>query len=172
MKKLLIVVDYQNDFVNGSLGFEGADKIEDYIVNKIQEFENNNDDVIFTLDTHNSSYFSLIEGKKLPIEHCIKGTKGHDVYGKVYEYSKNHLNIEKNAFGSTKLVEYLSNNKYSEIYLVGLVSSICVFSNAVIARSSSPSSKVIVLRKGTSSYDLEMQEKSFAVLNNLHIDVE
>ena len=71
--KLLIVVDYQNDFVNGSLGFKKAEELEQRIVQKIKEYDN----VIFTLDTHYDNYFDTLEGKKLPVKHCIKDNDGH-----------------------------------------------------------------------------------------------
>ena len=83
MKKLLIVVDFQKDFVDGSLGFEKAVVLDDLIYNKILEFKNNNDDIIYTFDTHDDDYFETMEGKKLPILHCVKGDLGHDLYGKV-----------------------------------------------------------------------------------------
>ena len=73
MKKLLVVVDYQVDFVNGSLGFPKALTLEDGIVDKIIEFENNNDEVIFTLDTHYDDYMETVEGTNLPIKHCKAG---------------------------------------------------------------------------------------------------
>ncbi|MGM9857980.1 MAG: cysteine hydrolase family protein [Bacilli bacterium] len=171
MKKLLIVVDYQNDFVDGSLGFESASSIETNIINRIKEFEEEKNDIIFTLDTHEENYLDTIEGKKLPIVHCIKGTKGHEIYGLVNEFSKDHLVIEKETFGSSKLVDYLRKNSYDQIELVGLVSNICVFSNAVICKTIQPNSKIIVWRDSTSSNDLSLQEKSFDVLKNLHIDV-
>ena len=156
MKKLLIVVDFQNDFVNGSLGFDGAKNIEENIVARIKEFEKDNNDIIFTLDTHDENYFN---------------TKGHEIFGLVNSLSKNHLLIEKDTFGSSKLIDYLRTHHYEQIELVGLVSNICVFSNAVICKTIQPNSKIIVWRDSTSSNDLVIQEKSFDILRNLHIDV-
>ena len=83
MKKLLIVVDYQNDFVDGTLGFKGALDIENNIINKIKEFKELNDQIIYTLDTHTPDYMHTMEGKNLPIPHCIKGSEGHKLFGKV-----------------------------------------------------------------------------------------
>ena len=71
MKKLLVVVDYQNDFVDGALGFPKAKLIEEGICDRIIEYENNGDDVIFTLDTHYEDYMETEEGKNLPVKHCI-----------------------------------------------------------------------------------------------------
>ena len=171
MKKLLIVVDFQNDFVNGSLGFDGAKNIEENIVARIKKFEEDNDDIIFTLDTHDENYFNTTEGKKLPVMHCIKNTKGHEIFGLVNSLSKNHLLIEKDTFGSSKLIDYLRTHHYEQIELVGLVSNICVFTNAVICKTIQPNSKIIVWRDSTSSNDLDVQEKSFDILRNSAISL-
>lgn len=83
MKKCLIVVDYQNDFVSGSLGFEKAKTLELGIANKINSYHVNGDDVIFTLDTHYDDYMDSYEGKHLPVPHCIENTDGYKLYGSV-----------------------------------------------------------------------------------------
>ena len=120
MKKLLIVVDYQNDFVDGALGFPKAKEIENNIVNKINEYKNNNDEVIYTLDTHYENYMTTKEGENLPIPHCIKGTFGHEIHGKVKELSNGHLLIEKETFGSRDLMKYLEKTGERIVYSKGL----------------------------------------------------
>ena len=108
MKKLLLVIDYQNDFVSGSLGFEQAVSLEDPICRKIESYLKNGDDIIFTLDTHGQDYSSTQEGKKLPVPHCLKGSDGWKVYGKAASYlSKAAAVFEKPTFGSLELGEYL-----------------------------------------------------------------
>ncbi|NLY04114.1 MAG: cysteine hydrolase family protein, partial [Campylobacter sp.] len=146
MKKLLVVVDYQNDFVNGALGFFGAKKLEDIIEAKILEFKNRGDDIVFTLDTHDKDYMQSEEGRWLPTPHVIKGTKGHEIYGRINALSKNYTCLEKATFASSKLLKFIENKpyKYGEIELCGLVSSICVTSNAIIAKAASPNSKVVI----------------------------
>lgn len=82
MKRVLVVVDYQNDFVNGALGFEGADKIDSGIAKLFKEYATAEDGVVFcTFDTHDKNYLNTQEGKKLPVEHCIKGTEGWELFG-------------------------------------------------------------------------------------------
>jgi nicotinamidase-related amidase len=76
MKKLLIVVDYQNDFVTGSLGFPEAKKIEPLLVNKIQTYIKEKQDIVFTMDTHQADYLETLEGKRLPVEHTMVNTEG------------------------------------------------------------------------------------------------
>ena len=111
--KLLVVVDYQNDYVNGSLGFAGAEKLEAPILEKIQSYIIDGDEVVFTLDTHASNYLDTEEGKNLPTPHCIKGTEGHKLYGNVSRVSKFASAIfEKGTFGCEALFEYILDGKY------------------------------------------------------------
>lgn len=172
MEKCLIVVDFQNDFVDGSLGFENANDIENHICNLIEEYKSNGNDVIFTKDTHPENYMDLQEGKNLPIPHCIKGTPGHELYGRVKELSEGCEIFEKPTFPSLELGNYLATKNYDEVTLVGLVSNICVISNAIIAKAALPEAKIIVDKKGTDSFDKETQEKSFQVMaKGLQIEV-
>ena len=83
MKKLLIVVDYQIDFVNGSLGFKEAEDLDEYLASLIDQYHQNKDDVIFTFDTHHIYYFETHEGKNFTIEHWIRNSDGWNLYGKV-----------------------------------------------------------------------------------------
>lgn len=171
MKKLLVVVDYQNDFVNGSLGFERAKEIENNIVNKTLKYKYENQDIVFSLDTHYENYKSTKEGKNLPVPHCLKGQKGHELFGKVKDLSKGHLLIEKETFGSKDLMKYLENNKYDQVELIGVVTNISVISNAVIVKAILPNSEIIVDAACPASNDLEMESKALDILRNLHIKV-
>ena len=138
MKKVLIVVDMQKDFVDGALGSKEAVAIVDNVVNKINNFEG---DIIVTYDTHFENYMETQEGKKLPVPHCIKGTKGWELDTKVQSAisCKKHKIIEKPTFGSAELVEYIK-AKYNpddiEIELIGLCTDICVVSNALLLKAS------------------------------------
>ena len=172
MRRLLVVVDYQNDFVDGALGFKGADKIAPAIIDLINEFRQNSDEVVFTYDTHDADYLKTVEGANLPVPHCLKGTDGWKLYPSVNELLGDALIFEKPGFGSKELGHYIEKEQFDEIYLCGLVSDICVFSNAIIAKaSSSPYTKIKVVRNATSSFDLDMQEKAFDVLKHLHIEI-
>ena len=171
MKKLLVVVDYQVDFVNGSLGFPKALSLENGIVDKVLEFENNGDEVIFTLDTHYDDYMQTVEGVNLPVKHCIKGTEGHEIFGEVRDLALIHTVIEKETFGSSKLFEYLSKNAFDEIYFCGVVTNICVISNAVVAKSALPNSKIFIYKDLVASNDPLMEEKSFEIMKNLHMQI-
>ena len=137
MKKILIVVDMQKDFVDGALGTKEAIAIVDNVVNKIESFEG---DIIVTYDTHSENYMETQEGKKLPVPHCIKGTDGWKLDKKVQAAvdKKGFYAIEKPTFGSTELVEYIKNNydiNDVEIELIGLCTDICVVSNALLLKA-------------------------------------
>lgn len=172
MKKCLVVVDYQNDFVSGSLGFEKAKELDSKIANLIEKYHNNSDDVVFTLDTHYDDYMNTIEGKSLPVPHCIKGTIGHNLYGKVsHSVKESDLLFEKNTFGSDKLFEYLKNNRYSSIELVGVVTNICVISNAVIAKTAQPETEIIVNKNLVASNDNKLNDEALSVMSSFQIKI-
>lgn len=170
MKKLLIVVDYQNDFVNGALGFIEAAALEEGICAKIDEYAN--DEIVYTLDTHTDNYMSTQEGRNLPVPHCIKGTKGHELYGRVSEKLSGKKFFEKNTFPSLELGKFLEGKAYDTIELCGLVSSICVISNAVIAKAACPEAEIVVNGALTSGADTELHEKALDVMRGLQITVK
>ncbi len=171
MKRLLIVVDYQNDFVNGSLGFEDAPKLENTIVKYIQDYQNNGDDIIYTMDTHQENYMETYEGQKLPVAHCIKNTEGWQLYGQTKKLLKDCLCFEKPTFPSLDLANYLKDKEYKDVTLVGLVSHICVISNAIMVKAALPETPIYVDMKATSSVDQSTHQKSIDVMKSLHIDI-
>ena len=172
MKKLVIVVDFQVDFVNGTLGFKKAEELDEIIYNKIKQYKDNNDHVIFTFDTHDENYLNTYEGKNLPVKHCIKGSVGHSLYGKVASlYDNNDVIFEKPTFPSLQLANYLKDKEYEEIEVCGLVSNICVISNVVMVKAALPNAKIFIDALATDSFDKVLQEKCFDVLEGLHIEV-
>ena len=135
--KILIVVDMQNDFIDGALGTKEAEKIVANVKEKIDTYRSNNDEVIFTRDTHFDDYLETQEGKNLPVKHCIKDTFGWQISGNLDVADS--VVIDKPTFGSTKLMEYLlSKQNISEIQLVGLCTDICVISNAFLLKAALP----------------------------------
>lgn len=170
--KALVVVDYQKDFVDGALGFPGAEKLEPLILSKIDECRSNGGQVVFTLDTHTEDYLATAEGRKLPVVHCVKDTPGHGLYGRIAEaVQPEDIVIEKPAFGSLRLADYLRRLSPDEVELCGLVTDICVLSNAVIAKAALPESRVIVDSAACSCADREAHERALAVMRGVQIDV-
>ena len=171
MAKLLIVVDYQNDFVDGALGFPKALAIAPYIVTQIEAYEQAGDEVVFTQDIHSQNYLETIEGKRLPVPHCLEHTHGADFHPSILAYKKKHRVFQKNTFGSSTLFNYLLDHRFDEIRLLGVVSNICVISNAVLAKSAQPDTPIVVDSKGSASFDETLEQKGYDILRNLHIDI-
>ena len=144
MKKALIVVDYQNDFVNGALGFEGAEKLDDIICEKIQQYRKEGGHIIFTFDTHEANYLNTMEGKNLPVEHCIKGTAGWEIIPQLIEYAAKCPVLEKPTFGSMELADIIAKGGYEAIEFVGLCTDICVISNVMLAKAADVNAVVTV----------------------------
>lgn len=138
MKKTLIVVDMQNDFIDGSLGTKEAQQIVENVKKKIASYKKEGAEIIFTRDTHQKNYLDSNEGKHLPVEHCMEGTDGWkiadglEVPGAIY--------IDKPNFGYLNWKEYA----LEEVELVGLCTDICVVSNALIIKATYPEIKVSV----------------------------
>lgn len=150
MKDLLVVVDYQNDFVCGSLGFDEARGIYEGIRNRIENTLSDGGYLLFTKDTHTDDYLTTREGKFLPITHCISGTNGHELYGDLSEYLKRPgtVAIEKSGFGSDDIATHITalcNGKPQIIRLCGLVTNICVISNAILLHTAFQDADVKVL---------------------------
>ena len=172
MKKLLIVVDYQVDFVSGSLGFPGAEKFEAPIAEKINAYRKAGDEIAFTLDTHETNYAQTQEGRNLPVPHCIRGTPGRKLYGKIADLVRPEDKIfEKPTFPSAELLMYLKDREYESVELCGLVSSICVLSNAVIVKAALPEVPIFVDAACTGAADAKINEESFDILENLQVKV-
>jgi nicotinamidase/pyrazinamidase len=177
MKKLLIVIDFQKDFVDGSLGFSKAEVLDERIYQKIKKYQDEKQDIIFTFDTHQPDYLNTQEGRYLPIEHCLKGSQGWELYGKVGAFYKENNNkenikaIEKITFASLDLGVYLKDKDYQEVELVGLVSNICVLSNAVIVKAALPETKVIVDASCTASASEDLHNKCLDVMAGIQVEV-
>ena len=174
MSRYLFVIDYQNDFVDGALGFPGAEKLDAGIAAKIRAYGPGQ--VLFTRDTHFENYLQTREGRKLPVIHCIKGTPGWEVYGETARALEEvgAKAIDKLVFGmdvtdpatAAQLPE-----SADEIELVGLVSNICVVSNAVVLQSRYPEATVTVDAACTASFDESLHEKVLDVLEGFQVTV-
>ena len=144
MKKLLIVVDMQTDFVTGALGTKEAQAIVPMVAEKIKKAKEDGTDVIFTLDTHEENYLDTQEGKQLPVPHCIKNTEGWMLVPQLRPLAGGCMSVEKPTFGSTRLAHIVGRAGYDEIELIGLCTDICVISNAMILKASVPETPISV----------------------------
>lgn len=173
MKKILLVVDYQVDFVSGALGFAGAELLDRPIAEKIKEYGKGN--VFYTLDTHFDNYLDTKEGKNLPVPHCIKGTAGWEVYGETKQalFDADAVCIEKRSFGIDLTDETLSKlpRAVDSVEIIGLVSNICVISNAVILNTLYSDAEITVDAALTASFDDMLNKEALDVMSGLQINV-
>lgn len=173
MKRFLIVVDMQNDFVDGALGSEQAAAIVPAAVKKISSFDG---DIFVTLDTHFEDYLQTAEGKKLPVAHCIKGTNGwrlnKDIKAVLDE--KDFTEVEKNTFGSVNLLGLIKKAAGEEdfsIELIGLCTDICVVSNALLLKASFPEAPISVDSACCAGVTNEKHEAALETMRSCQIDV-
>lgn len=167
---VLVVVDLQNDFIDGVLGTKEALAIVDYVKAKIKDFDGQ---IIFTRDTHSLNYLSTEEGKNLPIPHCIKGTKGWEIReGLVKE---NSIIIDKETFGSValgkKLEEMDKKERIENVTLLGLCTDICVISNALLCKAFLPNAHIIVDSKGSSGVTSQSHETALSSMKACQIEI-
>ncbi|WP_097005320.1 cysteine hydrolase family protein [Lacrimispora amygdalina] len=192
MRKVLIVVDMQNDFIDGSLGTKEAQAIVPKVVKKIEEYKNDDNAVIFaTYDTHDKNYLATWEGINLPIEHCIKGKHGwllneqiEEALLEVKNNMEKFMSIEKPTFGRGDFRDVLLDftrtfwafdaddlGNELEIELVGLCTSICVVSNAIILKSTFPDAKIKVDSSCCACVTPETHKAALKTMQMCQIDV-
>lgn len=144
MKKILIVIDMQVDFISGSLGSNDAISILPNVIEKIKNF---NGEIIFTRDTHFEDYLQTQEGKKLPVEHCIKDTDGWQIHPALLEFTNEHI-YDKITFGAKDLPNIIDSinteNDELSFTLIGLCTDICVINNAMVLKAFYPESVISV----------------------------
>ena len=177
-KKVLVVVDMQNDFITGSLGSAEAQATVEPVVKRILDFEGL---ILYTLDTHTENYLQTKEGQKLPVEHCIAGTEGWAPNAAVWMalMTKNvadeqHM-IAKDTFGGVSLPmrihEMLGSEEPEEITLVGLCTDICVISNALLVKAFYPEATIIVDAAACAGATVEGHKTALTAMKACHIDI-
>lgn len=145
MRKILVVIDMQNDFVDGALGTAEARNIVGNVVKKIGQYRTEN--IYATRDTHQEDYLETAEGRHLPVKHCIEGTQGWELQPEVARVLEGAVIINKPAFGSIVLADLLqeeNDREPLEIELVGLCTDICVVSNALLLKAAMPEAAISV----------------------------
>ena len=170
MKKYLVVVDMQNDFIDGALGTSEAQGIVGAVRDVINGFDGN---IIFTRDTHTSDYMSTREGRHLPVPHCIKDTHGWQITDELS--TDGALIIDKPTFGSVELAEYLTNenevDSISSVTLVGLCTDICVISNAMLIKAALPETDVCVVEKACAGVTPNSHENAISAMKMCQITI-
>ncbi|MEG1932641.1 MAG: isochorismatase family cysteine hydrolase [Pygmaiobacter sp.] len=177
MKKILVVIDYQNDFVGGALGFPAAQQLEDGITALVEAALAEGTPVLFTRDTHASNYLDTREGKFLPVPHCIKNTEGWHLYGKLRAY-EDHIStslLDKPGFGSAGLPyaiqQLFGGDEPDEVTICGVVTNICVLCNAVILQTAFRNAN-IVIKKDLCAAVEDAHEQALAVMAGLGMSLD
>ena len=167
------MVDYQKDFVDGALGFAGAERLDGPIANKIAAYRSAGDDVAFTLDTHQENYLDTQEGRKLPVPHCLMNSEGWQLYGQTGQAldKSRDMVVCKPAFPSLWLGNWLKGQRYDRIEIVGLVSYLCVLSNAIMAKAALPEAELVVDAACTAGPDPALHNKALDLMEALQITV-
>lgn len=165
MNKLLVVVDMQKDFIDGSLGTKEAEAIVSNVKNKIEEYRKNGDEIIFTRDTHKENYMDTNEGKHLPVVHCIEGTDGWQISSELEVGDAKIVN--KPSFGYMNWKDY----NLEEVELIGLCTDICVVSNALIIKATYPEINVTVDASCCAGVSPETHNAALATMKCCQVNV-
>lgn len=179
-KKILVVVDMQNDFVKGVLSNEATKAVLPKVVNKLKEHHNEYDAIYMTRDIHFDNYMNTLEGKKLPIPHCIKDTDGKDIVKEIWDVVKELRKnkkfirvVDKHTFASKELIDYISAtcSTNDEIEFCGVCTDICVVSNAITLRAEMPNTIIKVDADCCAGTTPEAHNAALTVMNSCQIDV-
>lgn len=165
MKKTLIVVDMQNDFIDMALGTKEAVSIVENVKSKIDEYVKNGYEIIYTRDTHEENYLETPEGKKLPVPHCIKGTKGWEIAEGIYKDGCKIIN--KPNFGWP----HWNNEQLEDVLIIGLCTDICVVSNALIIKAAFPDAVVKVDKNCCAGVTPESHSAALLTMQMCQIDI-
>lgn len=175
MEKILVIVDMQNDFVDGALGTKEAVEIVERVVSKIEDFDGR---IFATLDTHEQNYLETAEGRKLPVLHCIRGTEGWNINGKVLAalQDRGYTAVEKRTFGSVELADIIGGivgegNHEVTVELAGLCTDICVVSNALLLKAYFPELPIAVDGKCCAGVTPKTHEAALETMRMCQIDV-
>lgn len=173
MRRILIVVDMQKDFIDGSLGTREAEAIVKGVTDKIKEYKK--EDVFATMDTHKDSYLESQEGKNLPVVHCIENTKGWELHPDIAKLIKVENIFKKPSFGSLDLANKMleiSKKGDIEIELVGLCTDICVVSNALLIKAFLPEVKICVDPNCCAGVTVEKHNAAIETLRSCQVEIK
>ncbi len=172
MRKILLVIDMQNDFINGALGTPEAEAIVGRVAEEIRKYPTEN--VIATRDTHTEDYLNTQEGRKLPVVHCVRGTPGWELHPEIAAALKGAAVIDKPTFGSKELAEklsLLSEQNDLEVTLAGLCTDICVVSNALLIKAFLPETPVRVIADCCAGVTPESHQAALDTMRMCQIEI-
>lgn len=172
MKKLLVVVDMQNDFIDGALGTSEALAIVPTVEKKIADWDG---DIACTLDTHGENYLTTNEGKNLPIVHCVKDSDGWQINDRICVAVKTSRKsprvFTKGTFGSVELANYIKKQGYDYIEFVGLCTDICVISNVLLTKAVNPEAAIVVDASCCAGVTPESHKNALSAMKVCQVDI-
>lgn len=173
MNKILIVVDYQTEFVTGKFGFLQAQKIEKNIAEKISEYRNDNSVVAFTLDTHKDKHLFQFSDETYSAKQCVGKHHQWQLFGLVDGLCREgDICFIKSTFASRELFEYLYNEHFEIIELAGVSADVCVLANAVIAKTVCPNSRIIIDKNCVASINEKKFKSAIQIMESMKFDVQ
>lgn len=171
MQNILLVIDMQNDFIDGALGSPAAQAVVPYVVERVKNFEGT---VLFTRDTHRENYANTQEGRNLPVVHCLRGTHGWQLHPELEVLRKTEP-IDKVTFGAASLPAILSDlddhDRISSITLLGLDTDICVISNALLIKTFFPEIPIRVDARGCAGVTPESHQTALEAMKACQIEI-
>ena len=175
-KRFLVIVDMQNDFITGSLGTREAVAIVPAAADRIRVCREAGDVILATLDTHEGNYLDTAEGKKLPVPHCIRGTRGWTLAPEIAEaLGEDYTPVVKPTFGSVRLPEIIrqaaGDTEDLSIELIGLCTDICVVSNALLLKTHFPEARISVNAACCAGVTPENHRAALETMRSCQIDI-
>lgn len=173
-RKVLLVIDMQNDFVTGSLANEEAEKVTGNISKEIQAVAKDGWKVLFTRDTHAEDYLDTQEGEKLPVIHCVEGTYGWQIVEELAKYTDPQNVFNKPGFGSLNLPEWIEaqlGQEPEEICLCGVCTDICVLVNGMILKAAFPEARLSVISGCCAGVTAENHENALKAMAGCQIEI-
>lgn len=172
-KDLLVVVDMQKDFVDGALGSAAARAIVPAVAARIKQFDG---DIVYTMDTHGRDYPETVEGRKLPVPHCLCCSEGWELTPAVEQALDERADAvigawEKETFGSVELGKFLAQAGYRRLLFVGLCTDICVISNVLLAKAFCPNAEILVDADACAGVSRESHLTALRAMQACHIDI-
>lgn len=165
----MVVVDMQNDFIDGSLGTGEAQAVVPAVKAKIEAYRSDGQDVVFTVDTHYDNYLETLEGKNLPVKHCMKQTKGWELSPELNGFEGKRF--EKSTFGSVDLARYVQEEEYDAVELVGLCTDICVITNALLLKTALPGTPISVDSACCAGVTPESHENALRAMKMCQVEI-
>lgn len=174
--RVLVVIDMQNDFVDGALGTKEAEAIVQPVTERVKQALQNDELLIFTRDTHTERYLSTQEGKNLPVKHCIVGTHGRELVDALLPFAQQAKIFDKPAFGSLALMSHLkelaATQTIEQLTIIGLCTDICVISNAFIIKAGLPEVPIVVEEKCCAGVTPESHKRALETMKVCQVHIK